>query len=342
MRVHRHQHPHFDSADRRDAAETMFFERALTYVEAQVLYRDIPPLEGRQFVETSALDPAGTKRTEYRMITRVGRAQLATETGDDAPNSTFYQQTFGHNYVTVKGSYQYTYDELLAANLASSNSSAMGGPPINIDMEDALAAREGIAQAIDVICAFGTSASVPTGVVPLTPDLGILGLLNQPYASTYTIANGASGSPLWPQKTPDEVVADLTGIVAYQISSTYKVYSPKRIIVDVNSYQSQLAGRRMGDGSDETILSFFMRTRKESEQPVEVRSWQMMAGAGAGSTNLMIAYDPDERKVCLKMSQEFTQLQMEYARETYRIPCRAKTAGVIARRPLSLTYASGF
>ena len=342
MRVHRHQHPRFDAADRSDAAETAFFERALTYVEAQVLYRDIPPLEGRQYVATSPLDPPGTKRTEYRMITRVGRAQLATETGDDAPTSTFYQQTFGHNYVTVKGSYQYTYDELLAAQLASQNSQGMGGPPINIDMEDALAAREGIAQALDVICGFGTSATVPTGIIPLTPDLGILGLLNQPYASTYTIPNGANGSPLWSNKTPDEIVADLTGIVAYQISSTYKVYSPKRIIVDVNNYQSQLAGRRMGDGSDETILSFFTRTRRESEQPVEVRSWQFCAGAGAAGTNRMIAYDPDERKGCLKMSQEFTQLQVEYQRETYRVPCRAKTAGVIARRPLSITYADGF
>jgi len=335
-------HPRFDAADRSDAAETAFFERALTYVEAQVLYRDIPPLEGRQFVTTGSLDPAGTKRTTYRMITRVGRAELDTGSGDTAPNSSFYQQEFGHNYVTVKASYQYTYDEMLAAQLASQNSQAQGGPPINIDMEDALAAREGIAQAIDVICAFGTSQTVPTGVLPMKPDVGLLGLLNQPFASTYTIPNGAQASPLWSRKTPDEIVADLTGIVAYQISSTFKTYSPKRIIVDVNSYQSQLAGRRMGDGSDETILSFFVRTRKESEQPVEVRSWQMMAGAGTGNTNLMVAYDPDQRKVELKMAQEFTQLQVEYQRETYRVPCRARTAGVVLRRPLSMTYAWGY
>jgi hypothetical protein len=341
MRVPRHFHPHFDSPGHNDAAETMFFERALTYVEAQLLYRLIPPLEGRQFVATAPLEPIGTKRTEYRMITQVGRAMLDTDTGDDAQTSTFYTETFGHNYFAIKGSYQYTYDELMAAQLASQNSAAMGGPPINIDMESALAARQAIAQTLDTICAFGTGA-VPTGVLSVGPDVGMLGLLNQPYASAYTIPNGAAGSPLWSLKTPDEVVADLTGIVAFQINSTFKVHSPKRIIVAVDSYQAQLAGRRMADGSDETILSFFQRTRKETEQPVEVRSWQMMSGAGSGATNLMLAYDPDERMVCLKMSQEFTQLQVEYSRETYRIPCRAKTAGIIARYPLSMTTSYGY
>lgn len=341
MRVHGHMHPHFDSPGHNDAAETMFFERALTYVEAQLLYRLIPPLEGRQYVATAALEPPGTKRTEYRMITQVGRAMLDTGTGDDAPTSTFYTETFGHNYYSLKSSYQYTYDELLSAQLASQNSHSTGGPAINIDMESALASRQAIAQTLDTICAFGTG-SVPSGVASVGPDVGLLGLLNQPYASAYTIPNGAAGSPLWSLKTPDEVVADLTGIVAYQINATYKVHSPKRIIVPVDSYQAQLAGRRMADGSDETILSFFQRTRKETEQPVEVRSWQLMSGAGTGSTNLMLAYDPDERMVCLKMAQEFTQLQVEYQRETYRIPCRARTAGVIARYPLSMTTSYGF
>mgnify|MGYP002147116628 CR=1 FL=1 len=85
----------------------------------------------------------------------------------------------------------------------------------------------------------------------------------------------------------------------------------------------------MSDGRSDTVLSYFVRTRKESEQPVEVRSWQYLAGAGVGPSDRMVAYDPDMRFVRHMISQEFIQLPPQLRNETYVVNCRAKTCGVV-------------
>lgn len=321
-------------ASRKDAAESAFIQRALNFVEAQIYYYEYPPLEGREFVPVDRSAPEGAKTTSYKMITRVGKAAIGTSDAD-APLSVFYTDEFFHQFFPIRSAYRYTYDDLLAAAMSAQN-----GQPINIDLEEALAAHDGIERALDVVAAFG-SATPPTGIDPIGPDVGWLGLLNQPNANTYVIPAGAAGGTEWSTKTPDEVIADLSGIVASQIAATYKVHSPKRIIGPVLQYQQELAGRSMADGRSDTILSYFVRTRQQSEQPVEVRSWQYLAGAGVGPSDRMVAYDPDMRFVRHMISQEFVQLPPQLTGETYRVPCRAKTCGVICPRPLSISYGDG-
>ena len=321
-------------ATKKDANESAFIQRALNFVEAQIYYFEYPPLEGREYVQVDRSAPEGAKTTSYKMITRVGKAAIGTSDGD-APMSVFYTQEYFHQFFPIRSAYRYTYDDLLAAAMASQN-----GQAINIDLEEALAAHDGIERALDVVAAFG-SVTPPTGIDPIGPDVGWLGLLNQPNANTYVIPAGGLGLTAWSSKTPDEKIADLSGIVASQIAVTFKVHSPKRIITPVLQYQKELAGTSMGDGRSDTVLSYFVRTRKESEQPVEVRSWQYMQGAGSGATDRMVAYDPDLRFVRHMISQEFIQLPPQLVNETYKVNCRAKTCGVVCPRPLSISYGDG-
>ena len=321
-------------ASRRDAAESAFIQRALNFVEAQIYYFEYPPLEGREYVQVDRSAPEGAKTTSYKMITRVGKAAIGTSDGD-APMSVFFTNEFFHQFFPIRSAYRYTYDDLLAAAMSAQN-----GQPINIDLEEALAAHDGIERALDVVAAFG-SATPPTGIDPIGPDVGWLGLLNQPSANTYVIPAGGGGTTPWSTKTPDEKISDLSGIVASQIAATFKVHSPKRIIVPVLQYQKELAGTSMSDGRSDTVLSYFVRTRKESEQPVEVRSWQYLAGAGVGPSDRMVAYDPDMRFVRHMISQEFIQLPPQLRNETYVFNCRAKTCGVVCPRPLSISYGDG-
>lgn len=324
-------------ASRADANESAFIQRALNFVESEVYYTDVPPLEGREYVPVDRSAPEGAKTTSYRKITRVGKAVIGTSAGD-ASTSVFFTEEYFHQFHPIRMAYQYTYDDLLAAAMASSN-----GQSINIDLEHALSVREAIEKTLDTVAAFG-SATPPTGVDSIGPDVGWLGLLNQPNANVYVIPVGAGvgATTAWATKTPDEIIADLSGIVAAQVDVTYKVHRPKRIITPVLQYEKQLAGRGMGDGRTATVLSYFVETRKASEQPVEVRSWINCKGADPNNSgqDMMVAYDPNRRFVRHMISQEFIQMPPQLTDETYKVPCRAKTCGVVCPKPLSISYSS--
>lgn len=315
-----------------DAAEAAFITRTLLWVENQTYDILIPPMEGRRFVPVDTSTPAGAKFTAYRQYTRLGIARLITEAGADLPNASIFVKEFQHQFYAIGASYTYDYFDLLAAALASQN----GGPPLNLDLELARAAREAIEKKLDVIAAVGSAAT--TWALENEIDVGMVGLLNNPNATIYAVANGyATGTTPWSGKTPDEIIADLTGVVAGQISGTYKVHTPDSMILPVAQMES-IMGRSMGDGRSDTILSYFMKTNRHIK---EVDSWNYCQGAGSGSTDRGVAYAKDPRYVRHMLAMDFTQLPAQQKKLVFEVPCIAKTAGVIMPYPLSVSYFDG-
>lgn len=316
--------PHFD------ASESTFVARALEVVETETYDILFPPLEGRKYVpQGQGVDP-GAQSVTYRQYRRTGLAKLVTDDGQDLPNAGLSVQEFNRKLYQLGVGYQYTNEELRAAALASRN-----GQPLNLDMERGAAAREAMARAIDVLLAIGsaTSATIPGLTTGIGPDVGLLGLLNQTSAATYTCATGAAGSQAWNLKTPDEVIADLAGLVNSQISGTYKIHKPNRILLPIAQYQD-IATRRMGDGSDITILRFFNQMMPD----VQIDSWQYCDGAGTNGVDRAVAFNSDPRYVRYVVAREFTQEPPQVNYLTTRILCTAKLSGVITPYPLSMTY----
>lgn len=322
-----------DYEPRFDAAESVFVERALLWVEEQTYNTLTPPLEGRRFVPVDNKTPAGAKFTSYKQYTRVGVARLITERGADLPSVGLFVKEFFHQFFAVGASYQYDYLDLLAAAFAAEN----GGPPLNLDLEDSLAAHEAIEKKLDIVAAVGSGSSNGYAIEDEV-DVGMLGLINNPNANTYVVATGAQGSQAWSAKTPDEVIADLTGIIAAQISGTYKVHVPTDIILPVSQYET-IGGRSMGDGRSDTILSYFAKTNKHVGERVD--SWIYLAGAGTASSDRMVCYNKNLRFVRHMISMEFQQLPPELRKMTYNVACLAKTAGVVMPYPLSVSYGDG-
>jgi hypothetical protein len=309
-----------------DAAESLFVERALLYVEAETYNTLFPPLEGRRFVPVDNKADPGAKFTSYKQYTRTGIARLVTERGLDLPTANLFVKEYFHPFFRLGMSYQYTLDDLLAAGMAAKN----GGPPVNLDLELALAAREGIEKKLDNIARVGAADG-------LQPSVGMVGLLNQPSATIFTVPNGAAGSQAWSSKTPDEIIADMTGIVAAQIAGTFKVEQPDTMLLPISQYET-IAGRSMGDGRSDSILSYFM---KISRHITQVDSWQFLAGAGSGPSDRMVVYKKDPRKVRHMISQEFTQMPPRFENFVYTTECTAKSAGVVCPYPLSISYGDG-
>lgn len=317
-----------------DAGEALFVERALLYVETETYNTLFPPLEGMKYVPVDTSAPEGAKSTTYKQYTRMGIAKLVTERGGDLPTSKLFVKEFNHNFFRLGMSYEYTLDDLLAAQFAAQN----GGPALNIDLEHALGAREAIDKGLDAICGIGsaTSSSIPGLSQGIGPDVGLLGLLNQLNATTYTPAVGAAGSQAWSTKTPDEKIADLTGQFAAMVAGTYKVFTPDTFLLPITQYENA-NGQRMGDGSDETVISFFRKIKPA----VTIDSWQYCAGAGTNGVDRCVAFINNRRYVRHMVSSMFRQMPPQYEGLVFTVDCLAKTAGVISPYPLSISYMDG-
>lgn len=316
-----------------DAGELVFVERALNYVERETYNIEFPPLEAEKYIPFDDSYPEGAKTVSYRQYTRTGIAKLITERGGDLPTVKMFVKEFVRAFYRIGASYEYTLDDLLAAQFAAST-----GSGINIDLEHATAARQAIQRGLDVVAAIGTttSATIPGLGVGIGPDVGMLGLLNQPNATVYTVAPGGSGLTTWASKTPDEKIADLTGIYAAMVSSTYKLFTPDTILLPITQFENA-NGQRMGDGSDETVITFF----KKIKPGLVIDSWQYCSGAGTGGTDRMVAFIRNRRYVRMVVSQRFRQQPPDWRNLTLWTLCTAKTAGVLAPYPLSISYGDG-
>jgi hypothetical protein len=319
-----------DTTGRFDGSESMFVARALEEVEAGSYDILFPELEGMKFVQTVAADP-GAQSVTYRQYRRTGIAKLVTDDGQDLPNAGLSVQEFNRKLYQLGISYQYTNEELRAAALAARN-----GQPVSIDTERGRAAREGYERAVDKVIALGsaTDSEIPGLEDGIGTDVGLTGLLNISGAATYTCATGSAGSQAWSAKTPDEIIADIAGVVNSQIVATYKIHKPNQIILPISQYQD-IATRRMGDGSDTTILNF----AKQMLPGVAIDSWQYCDGAGSGTNvDRAVCYNRDSRYVRMSIARGFTQEppQVQYLKTI--VLCTGKLGGVVCPYPLSVTY----
>lgn len=325
-----------DAGGRRlDAGETVFVERALTYVETTAYNTEFPPTESLKYIPRQTGIHPGAKFYEYFRYTRTGVAALVTSLGQDLPSTGVFLDKYNKQFYDFGAKYEYSLSDLLAAQFASMN---MKGPVIAIDAELAIAAREAVNRGHDMIAAVGstTSAVIPGLTNNVTPDLGILGILNQPSATTYSPATGASGSQSWDLKTPDEKLADLAGAYAALEGSTYKIFTPDTFLLPIQKYR-KAAFQRMGDGSDESVISLF----KKLNPGAMIDSWIYCQGAGTGGVDRMLAYSNDPRRVKYVTSVEFQQLPVEYRNRVFKTDCIARTVGVVAPYPISILYGDG-
>jgi hypothetical protein len=319
-----------DIAGRFDGSESVFVARALEEVEAGSYDILFPELESLKFVPVVSADP-GAQAVTYRQYRRTGIAKVVTDDGQDLPNAGLSVQEFSRKLAQIGISWQFTNEELRAAALAARN-----GQPVSIDMERGRAAREGFDRAVDKIAALGTAtdSEIPGLEDGVGTDLGLTGLLNISGAATYTCATGAAGSQAWSSKTPDEIIADLAGLVNSQISATYKIHKGNQILLPISQYQD-IATRRMGDGSDTTVLNF----AKAMLPGVAIDSWQYCDGAGSGTNvDRAVCYNRNPRFVRMTIARGFTQEPPQVHYLTTKVLCTGKLGGVVCPYPLSVTY----
>lgn len=295
-----------------DANESAFLSRQLEHVRAQSFDILFPELKGRRMVPVdNSVDP-GAETIRYAQYESVGSAEMAKDYGEDAPTADVKSGEFTHGVFGMKVKYSYSLQEIRAARLAG----------LPLDARKGAAARRAIEQLFDEIIWLGHAAT------------GLKGLLNQSSTCTYTTPVGGNGSKLWSLKSPDEILVDMFGMEATIRETTKEVEAPDTLVLPLSSH-GIVTTRRLGDGSDTTILKHFLANAL-SIKNVEF-SHKLESNAG-WTGKRMVSYRRSPDKLQAIIPQEFSQLPPQARGYQIVTFCEGRCGGVELYYPKSMCY----
>jgi hypothetical protein len=302
---------------RTDAGPSYFLTTELEALMSEVYMEELPPFKIFELIPVSTEIPAGAETIAYRMFTPTGMAVIIRQPSNEIPRVDLFSKKFQSPVYEMADSYGYTLAELESAQFAG----------LPLERDKATLAREVMARTASEIAINGGAAF---GV----PDLpGILTNTNIPRA---TVANPGGGTQ-WTTKTAPQIIVDLRDGVAAVITSTQGVEEPDTILVPIAQYEL-LAGLQNSTASDETVLSFFLKTNPHIKKIDWLRE---LDGAGTGGADIALVYDNNPSKLKYHMPLPFQQRPAQEANLEIVVNCRERTGGVIIPKPLSLRILEG-
>jgi len=299
--------------DQLDAAENVFFSRALEMIKARTYNRKYPNLRAKDFIPLDPEIDNAVETIRLRSYTQFGIAKLLASYADDLPRADVKAEEETFSVKGIGASYGYNLQEVRAASRAG----------VSLDATKAAAARRAVEVVIDRVLASGDLAT------------GLRGLLNQPNALNFVVPDPGSG-PEWTVKTPQQIVDDMIGICEYIITQTNEVESPNMLLLPRAQY-TLIRTKRFDVSSDKTILQWFQATYPN----VMVDTWYRLKQVGPGMSDRMVAYSMTPDHLQAAIPQEFEQLPVQERNLEFVVPCHARVGGVHVYYPLSMAYGDG-
>lgn len=304
---------------RLDASESVWFNRELEYIDKQVYETIFPDNIGRTLIPTQQGIPDWAKTYTWRMFEKFGQAKIVANMADDIPRADVSGSEATKIIKPVTSSYGYDLFEIKAA--AATNT--------KLDALKAMAARFAIETEVDDILANGDSVH------------NLSGLLNLASTTTYTLGTKAAGGKTWAVATPDEIADDIAGAINAILDAMKgaggPVFRKFQIVIPTAQY-GIIAQKRMGDGSNTTILSFLLNNNPFIDS---IESWHHCDAAGAGSTDRMAIYPKNPLVLAGIVPMEYTTMPPEQRNLEYVVNALSTCGGVVVRYPVAVCYADG-
>lgn len=295
-----------------DANETSVFQRALEYIKSKTYDKKYKDLKATTLLPVSTEAPSGCQFITYRSFSMIGVAKIIADYANDFPRV----DTFGEEkQAFVRGigdSYGYSIPEIRRSQKEGTR----------LDSRRSNVARRANDEIVNTIAWTGDS------------NYKLQGFINFPGISEYTVPNGAGGNPQWSTKTPDEIVADVTGIINAVVVTTNGKEIPDTLLLPLSQF-NLINDTRMAGNSDTTILQFILK----NNQYLRSIEWLTeLTGAGAGATDRFMVYPRDPDHVTLEIPQAFEQFPEQWKGMEAVIPCHSECGGVIVYFPLSVAF----
>jgi hypothetical protein len=159
--------------------------------------------------------------------------------------------------------------------------------------------------------------------------LGDTGLVNSGLVTPLNVVTGASGSTLWSQKSPDEILADVNSALSTNWQNAAWAVLPTRILIPPAQY-GYIATAKVSLAGNESILQYILRnnlcaTARGAKLEIYPVKWAIGAGVGGtiGTINghdRMIVYVKEKDRIRYPMTPiQRTPVQYDgiYHKSTY-------------------------
>ena len=302
-------------AGRQDEAFSFFLARELTQIRARVLEVSKAPMNAFRIFPVQTEVAPGAATAIQRIYDSTGMAKVISNYADDLPRADAVGKEVVSKVVTVGDSYGYNTMEIEHAQFAG----------VNLSMYKAQAARRAVDLKINQMAWFGDA------------DHGVTGFIDNPNLTAVTLATDGTGSSTkFTNKTPDQIIRDITKLITAINVATNNVEDPNMVLLPTEAFDHIVMTPR-SQYSDLTILEFLRRSHPD----VRFEKVGELDGAGTAGADLMIAgrFDPDV--VRLEIPERFRQLPVEKRNLEYVVDCIARVIGVTVTIPMAFSKASG-
>jgi hypothetical protein len=323
----------------RDAAvfvtddDGIFFQRQLEHIQAQSYDFIYPDLKGRSIFSNNTEGGEGINAITYRAYNKRGEAEIIAGKATDLPRADIDGQEYSIFVKTIGAAYGYSRQELASAKLTG----------LPLDARKAEAVRRVYEEKINKLIWFGDSVR----------NLGGLfgGKAGEPWSTipnnAVAGASGGSNSTVWGvDKTPDEVIADLTGACATMYADSLMLHSPNKILMSVTKY-NYIMNTPRSIHSDTSILDWFLKnndfiTSRDQIEPVNELAGIFGAtpGQDTGDAEGFVVLEMKEENLRTREPYPLVHLPVQYKGLEFEVNCYGRFAGLEIIRPqaVSLNY----
>lgn len=310
----------FDDAE----AASVFFARELDFVKSQSYDVEHPEFTALSlFPMSSEVDP-GAETVTYYSYDKTGLAKIISNYATDLPRADVKGKPTTAIIKSLGDSYGYSIQEMRASRMAGKS----------LDTRKAESARYQIDYLNNKIAWNGDEETGLKGVLSTDNDVPL-----------YTIANGAKGTTSWADKTEDEILADITGMLKQMATVTKKVEKPDTLALSSDAY-IEIQNKRI-EGTATTVLKYIQDNIPDIKQIVSCPELDADSvetnpyAAASDGKAVALLFKNDSRKLSIENPLPFMQYPIQTQGLEVVVPCEARTAGAMIYYPMSLLIAVG-
>jgi hypothetical protein len=134
-------------------------------------------------------------------------------------------------------------------------------------------------------------------------DVNAKGLLNSSVVAASGVNNGASGSPLWASKTPDEILDDVNKLLNDTWEASGWSVCPDKLLLPGPQF-ARISQAKVSSSGNTSILTYLEDNSvslRVNGRKLDIRPVKWLKDVGINSTARMVAYTNEETRVRFPM-----------------------------------------
>ena len=248
-------------------------------IETRVYQRRYPAFNYAAHVPVVTEGQPWAIGTTFFTVDTAGEAKFLSGAGTDMPFNQVTRDQASHDFAMIGSGWEWNLEEI--------NQAALYG--VNLNDTKAMSAADKVERLLNDIAMRGSAEKNWTGLLNSTI-----------VARTDAAATGTGSSTFWANKTVDQILADINGVLSSVRTNTGEVEWADTLRMPPDAFRD-LATRRMGAGDGfMTVLEFIRRNNiytAETGQALDIQPLREARNASQDGGGRLVAYRKDPEVV---------------------------------------------